>query len=355
MPRPLIETSDDTTIQNQLDLLRTWHQQMNSDLSVALVYGGVSEEDRLYLKESPAEQISVTALASSLEHLGIRFEILDPCEERYVASLTRFDVVLSSLHGPYGEDGRLQGLLDYLRKPYCGSGVAASAVAADKLLCKQTMRGLSVPTPHWWLWNDETVQWTSRPVMVKPTLGGSSVGMSLVHSYDELRPALEKAAAIDGQVMVEDYVFGSPVTVGLLELPDGLLVLPPLAIDVPDADFYDADTKLDADRTSTVSFRRADLSRTMITRLEHYAVRLWDGLGCQGSARIDFMVADNAEPQALEVNTNPGMSTGSNFVTAAELCGIGHADIVLALLHEALTRPPYHGPLPEPFFEAVSG
>ncbi|ROO88089.1 D-alanine--D-alanine ligase [Actinocorallia herbida] len=348
--------ADTPAVEAQLHVLRSWRAERCAGLSVALVYGGVSTEDRLYIAESPVEQMSVTALARSLKSIGVHFDILDPCEPAFVRSIAGYDVVLSNLHGPYGEDGRLQGLLDYLRKPYCGSGVAASAVAADKLLCKRAMRGLEVPTPGWRVWDGRTWEWAGRPAMVKPSLGGSSVGMSLVHTLDGLRTAVEEAAAVDsGHVLIEDYIPGTPVTVALLELPDGLLVLPPLMTDVPDAEFYDAASKLDADSTGTVRTRPADLTPVALAALEHFAVKLWDGLGCRGLARVDFMVTRIGEPYALEVNTNPGLSSESNFVTAAELCGFDHADVVTAILHEALTRPAYSGPLPEPVFEVASG
>ncbi len=95
------------------------------------------------------EQLSITALTCTLAGLGVPAVVLDPCERSFLRALLDFDVVMPAVHGPYGEDGRLQGLLDYLRRPYCGSGVAASALAADKALCKLAMTGLGVPTPRW--------------------------------------------------------------------------------------------------------------------------------------------------------------------------------------------------------------
>ena len=173
--------------------LRDWRQSRQG-LGVALIYGPVSAEDRLYHSKCPVEQRSVTALSEALEEIGARWKVLNPCEPDFIMDLAGYDVALSNLHGPYGEDGRLQGLLDYLRVPYCGSGVAASAVAADKILCKRVMLTLGVPTPGWWVWSGGPVHWNGRPVMVKPPFGGSSVGMSLVRDPADLPGALADAA-----------------------------------------------------------------------------------------------------------------------------------------------------------------
>lgn len=135
-------------VTTQIQVLRARHHVL-AGMRAAVIYGGLSAEDRLYRSRSPVEQMSITAVTRALAELGMEAAVLDPCERSFLRSLLDFDVVVPALHGPYGEDGRLQGLLDYLRRPYCGSGVAASAVAADKALCKLAMAGLSVPTPRW--------------------------------------------------------------------------------------------------------------------------------------------------------------------------------------------------------------
>lgn len=192
--------------------------------------------------------------------------------------------------------------------------------------------------------------------MVKDPLGGSSVGMTLVHEEVDIAEALRAASGPDGgEVLIETYTPGTPVTVGLLELPTKeVLVFPPLATSVHDAEFYDAETKLDADSKGTVSVAPAELDPSILTRLAGHAKTLWDGLGLRGQARVDFMVTGDDEVYALEVNSTPGMSWGSNYVTGAVLCGLSHSDVVLAMLHEALTRRPYDVPLPTPVFTATT-
>ncbi|WP_371791837.1 ATP-grasp domain-containing protein [Streptomyces sp. NBC_01471] len=349
-----LDAGSGSFVQQATQALRDWGQEQQR-LGVALIYGPVSLEDRLYHSKCPVEQRSVTALAGALEMIGARWKVLDPCKPTFIPELAGYDVALSNLHGPFGEDGRLQGLLDYIRMPYCGSGVAASAMAADKILCKRVMESLGVPTPGWWVWTGGPADWTGRPVMVKPPFGGSSVGMSLVRDQGALPMALANAARDEGDpVLVEDYIPGTPLTVGLLEMPGGaVLSFPPLATEVTEADFYDADTKLDADSSGAVTVRAADLTLALLAEITGYARTLWDGMGLRGSARVDFMLTESGQVNALEVNTTPGMSRDSNFAVGGAMVGLRHTDLVLAMLHEALTRPPYDVPLPTPAF-AVS-
>jgi D-alanine-D-alanine ligase len=349
----VIDPADRAFLTGQMREVRAWAERSAGQFTVAVIYGGVSAEDQLYITKSPPEQLSVTALSSVLTELGVRFSVLDPCRPQFITELAGFDVALPNLHGPFGEDGRLQGLLDYLRIPFCGSGVAASAIAADKIVCKQMMAALGIPTPAWRTWPGPAAAWPGHPVMVKPRMGGSSVGMSLARDQHGLPAALALAETGDPPgVLVEDYIPGLPVTVGLLELPGGVLVLPPLATRVASAEFYDAAAKLGAGDGSTVWYGHAALAEPALTALTMHALALWEGLGCRGMARADSIVTEPGEVFALELNTIPGMSYDSNFLTAAGLCGLGPADVVTAILHEALTRPRYDAPLPVPVFTA---
>jgi D-alanine-D-alanine ligase len=348
---PMVDAADRAGVTRALDEVRRWAEADLRDLSVAIVYGPVSAEDQLYLSKCPPGQLSVNALSAALDELGVRSEVLDPCRGAFIRDLTRFHVALSNLHGPFGEDGRLQGLLDYLRMPYCGSGVAASAIAADKVLCKRLMESAGIPTPRWRVWPDAEPVLPGGAVMVKPRMGGSSVGMSLVWDQATLDVAATEAQDSAGDppgVLVEEYVPGVPVTVGMLELPGAVLVFPPLATYVRSAEFYDSDVKLDANTEGTVACERADLPRPVLDALIASSLRLWHALGCRGMARVDFIVADDGGVVALEVNTTPGLSYESNFVTAAGLCGLRHADVVTAILHEAMARRRYDAPLPLP-------
>lgn len=334
-----------------LSTVNAWADSALRELSVAVVYGGVSAEDRLYISKSPAGQLSITALSETLTQLGVRYEVLDPCRSSFIRDVAGFDMALPNLHGPFGEDGRLQGLLDYLRVPCCGSSVAASAIAADKVLCKRHMEALGIPTPAWRTWPGPTAAWAGRPVMVKARMGGSSVGMSLVRREEDLDAAIQNAEFSDPLgALIEDHVQGLPITVGMLELPSRVVVFPPLATEVRAAEFYDADAKLDAADEGTVRCSEALLPTSAAEAVNDYVLKLWDGLGCRGMARVDFIVADDGGIYGLEVNTTPGMSRESNYVTGAALLGLTLADILLAVLREAHTRRRYDVPLPVPDF-----
>jgi D-alanine-D-alanine ligase len=349
---PRIAFGDKATVQHATQELRDWAQDLPT-LNVGLIYGGVSAEDRLYIAKSPLEQLSITALTASLSQLGTRFTVLDPCNATFIQSLSTYDVALSNLHGPFGEDGRLQGMLDYLRIPYCGSGVAASAVAADKVRCKWAMNNLGIPTPEHQVWHSgEPMLWPGKSVMIKPSLGGSSVGMSLVHHKGALAGALGEAWATDpSAILIEEYIPGIPVTVGLLELKGGLVAFPPFA-QTHSGEWCDASDKLDAGGTNTPSVTIAELPDTVVKTLINQAHALWDGLGCRGMARVDSIVTDKGEVFALEVNTIPGMSRQSNFMISAAASGFDYNDVVRSILREATTRIPYDVPLPHPTFAA---
>ncbi|WP_331740619.1 ATP-grasp domain-containing protein (plasmid) [Streptomyces sp. NBC_00015] len=354
--KTLLDPNNRDLIDAQLAVL---HGTDLGDPTVALVYGnGVSEEDRLYRSQSPVEQLSVTALGDSLTEIGLKWAELDPCSPAFVQDVTtNYDLVLSNLHGPYGEDGCLQGLLDWVRVPYCGNGVAACAVGADKIHSKAFMTALGIPTPPWQVWNGSaiSVRWSGLPLMIKPSLGGSSVGMQLVRHGDELRTALRRARDVDqAPVLVEEFISGTPVTVGLLELPGGIVAFPPLTTDVHGADYYDAATKLDADRRGPVTVELAEFPPHILELLTRHAYTLWDVMGCRGALRVDFIVTGQGVPYALEVNPTPGMSRDGNFAIGACTVGMSHADMVRAYVHEALSRPAYDVPLPAPQFTGPS-
>ncbi|WHX24204.1 ATP-grasp domain-containing protein [Streptomyces malaysiensis subsp. malaysiensis] len=213
--------------------------------------------------------------------------------------------------------------------------------------------------PH--VWTGGPATWKGRPVMVKPPFGGSSVGMSLVHDPAELPGALADAAVGEGAaVLVEDYVSGTPLTVGLLELPGGsVIVFPPPATEANEAEFYDADTKIDVDSRGTVTVCAAEPAPDVLDRITRDVRTLWDGIGLRGSARIDLILTESiltedGEPYVLEVNSTPGMSRDSNFAVGAAMIGLTHTSVVLAMLHEALARPPYDMPLPAPAFSSAT-
>ncbi|MCW2679910.1 MAG: D-alanine--D-alanine ligase [Frankiales bacterium] len=305
---------------------------------VAVVHGPSSQEDALYLGQVPPEQWSRTALLHALQALQVPAEHLDPTSPDFVDRLRQHDLVLLNAHGPYGEDGRVQGLLDYLGLPYTGSGVLASAVGMDKVVSKALFRDLGLATPLGHLLREGEAPGLPVPVMLKAVDGGSSVGLELVEDLGHLAPAaaVMRAQGFD-RLFLEEYLPGRSVTVSVMELPGGRRALPPLESVVagePDA-VYDLDAKLGGHGAAQVDHRcPEDLGEQVLAEMTRGSERVFDVLGARGAIRVDFVVHAGV-PFALEVNTCPGLQPASNLPVAAAMAGLDYEDVVLALLVSA--------------------
>ena len=246
-------------------------------------------------------------------------------------SLTR---VLIMLHGPGGEDGSLQGALQFLGLPYTGSGVFASALAMDKLHSKQFWQGVGLPTAKFAVLNDstdwqETLDALGGVVMVKPSHEGSSLGMTRADSAAELKKAWVEAAALDSSVIAEQWISGAEYTVALL---DGE-VLPPIRLET-DHSFYDYNAKYLADDTRYLC--PCGLDRDREAELKALALAAFNSLGCSGWGRVDVMCDQTGAFQLLEVNTVPGMTDHSLVPMAAKAAGYSFDELVLKILDTSL-------------------
>lgn len=320
-------------------------------LAVGIVYGPMSEEDRVYIHGAPRDEWSLTALTDALRSRGALPVHLDPTDDDFLARVTDADVLLMNCHGPYGEDGRLQGTLDYLGVPYTCSGVLPSAVGMDKVVSKAVFTTLGVLTPRSLPLTDHepaSPDDLGFPVMLKAVDGGSSVGITLIHRQEELD---RERVALEGRgfrrLFLEEYVPGRSVTISVLGTPDGPCALPALecAIDAP---FYDESAKLGSGEAPQVDYRwPSDLPEQALTAMADGACTVFEFLQCRGAIRVDFLVDDSGQPWALEVNTVPGLQRKSNLPEAARLAGIGYEDLVAYLVLEAVDRreastPPWH-------------
>ncbi len=256
------------------------------------------------------------------------------------------DVVFPVLHGPFGEDGTVQGVCEIAGVPYVGAGVGASAIAMDKAMFKTVARSLHIPVvesvevyaPQWRdapaAIRDEINGALPYPVFVKPARLGSSVGISKVNGPDDLDGAIEAALAHDRKVLVERGMSGKEVEVGVLG-NDDLLVSPVGEIRY-DNDWYDYDTKYLPGRMDLEV--PAEISAEMSERLRDVARRAFVAIGCEGMARIDFFVEDSGDVRVLEINTIPGFTPTSVYAKLFEAAGIGYADLVERLVQLALER-----------------
>ena len=262
-----------------------------------------------------------------------------PTSDNAPATLADVDVVLPILHGPFGEGGTVQGLLELADVPYVGAGVAASALAMDKDLFKKVMRdsGISVARHVALRLGDEVRNPFGYPVFVKPARLGSSVGISKVHDESELRPAVELARRHDEKVLVEELVAGMEVECGVL----GNRVPPPIAslpgrIDTLEHEWYDYESKYEAGGMDLVI--PPELPRETIERVQHVAVDAFIASECEGMARVDFFVRDDGEVVVNELNTIPGFTGTSVYAKLFEASGIPYAELLDRLVALALER-----------------
>jgi D-alanine-D-alanine ligase len=320
------------------------------DLRIGVVYGPKSREDAFYIANSPPELLTVTHICETLEGLGLSFGVIDPCnEDTFVAELDACDLMFLVCHGEFGEDGRLQGLLDYLGKPYTGSGVAASAVGIDKLLCKLVLSGAGIATPEYVELDPDDGPDASLarveaafppPWIAKPVTGGSSIGVSVAHTAEALLEFLgELPPAEELRYFVEPFLAGRIITAAILEAEPGLPITLPLIEVTQEREFYDAETKLDRGLASPHYGVPTDLPADAYAEVERLALRTYSVLGCLDFARVDFVVSRQT-PLVLEVNTIPGMSLSSGYRAAMEHGGLSSEEVVLALLRSAWQRGP---------------
>jgi D-alanine-D-alanine ligase len=284
------------------------------------------------------------ALQSGDEHVLVRRTVTSSvpmrAEDRTPAVLGSVDVVLPILHGPFGEDGTVQGLLELLDVAYVGSGVAASALAMDKDLFKKVMRdsGIPVARHHTIRLGDDVSNPFGYPVFVKPARLGSSVGITKVRDESSLAEAVALARRHDEKVLVEEFVDGVEAEVGVLgnRVPPPLASLPG-AIDTLEHDWYDYASKYDDDGMRLVA--PPNLSPETIDLLQRRAVEAFVASECEGLARVDFFVrASDGEVIVNELNTMPGFTATSVYAKLFEASGIGYAELLDRLIDLALER-----------------
>jgi D-alanine-D-alanine ligase len=294
---------------------------------VAVLMGGRSAEREISLK-------SGTMVLNALKKSGVDAHAFDPRDSSLQElKAQRFERAFIALHGRFGEDGTVQGALEYLGIPYTGSGVMASALAMDKWRTKLLWQAAGLPTPAWEVVTAQTdpAGLASRlklPLMVKPAREGSSIGMSKVTSVEKILPALQLAARYDDVVIAERFIEGVELTAGILaEEP-----LPLIRLETP-REFYDYEAKYFADDTRYIlpCGLPADQERSF----QKLALEAFRVLGCSGWGRVDLMVDRAGHPSLLEVNTIPGMTDHSLVPMAARARGIAFEQLVVRILDNA--------------------
>jgi D-alanine-D-alanine ligase len=296
---------------------------------VAVVCGGDSSEREISL-------LTGSAVLAALARRGIDAHRIDARTELARLWTEHFDRVWIALHGPGGEDGTLQGLLECLGVPYTGSGVGACAIGMDKLATKRLALSVGVATaPFVTLGGpadfDTALDALGLPLIVKPASQGSSVGMSKVERANQLPAAYRAAAAFERSVFAERWVEGGEYTVAVL----AGAALPAIRIETPRA-FYDYEAKYL--RNDTRYFCPAGLSPAAAEHLGNLALATFEATGAYGWGRVDFMMDASGRPQLLEINTVPGMTDHSLVPMAARAAGIDFDELVWRVLETSLAR-----------------
>jgi D-alanine-D-alanine ligase len=297
---------------------------------IAVLMGGTSAERPVSLR-------SGDAVFSALKSVGADVVAID-VQAHAISQLTEldFDIAFIALHGRGGEDGTIQGVLEWLDKPYTGSGVMASALAMDKWRTKMIWQAAGLPTPTAFLLEDNS-DWSGLinaldlNAIVKPAREGSSIGMRRVHNADELKNSYEFACEYDGMVLAERWVEGREFTVAIV---DGE-ALPVIQLKTSH-EFYDYDAKYEANDTEYLL--PSELSEIEERHLQQLALKAFDILGAQGWGRIDVMQDRSGDFWLLEANTSPGMTDHSLVPMAAKAHGLDFPALVLRLLTEAKQR-----------------
>lgn len=296
---------------------------------VAVLLGGKSAEREVSLD-------SGTAVLEALVRSGVNAEAFDP-QERSVTELVNYDRAFIVLHGRGGEDGQIQGALEWLNVPYTGTGVQGSAIGMDKVKTKQVWQGSELPTaPYRIVTKDsdatDLVNALGLPLIIKPVHEGSSIGMSKVEKIEDFAEAITKATEHDAVVMAEKWISGREYTIVVLNGQ----ALPVIRLEPPqDVAFYDYEAKYQ--RNDVQYGIPCGLSEAEEQQLKALSLRAFQAVGASGWGRIDAMQDEQGNFWLLEVNTVPGMTSHSLVPKAAAAVGYSFDELCVAILEQTLT------------------
>lgn len=293
---------------------------------VGVLMGGLSREREISLKTGKAVLKALTEKGYHVQPVDVGYDIAE------VLLKEKIECAFLALHGRFGEDGAIQGMLELMRIPYTGSGVLASSLAMHKVMSKKIFLYEKVPTPSYDAFErveieKETLRKISLPlpVIVKPAREGSTLGISIVRKEEQLLPALREAAKYDEEILIEEFIRGKEITVGVL----GDIPLPIIEI-VPKSGFYDYHSKYTKGETEYIIPAR--IPREKYLYAQEIAIKAFKVLGCSGCARVDLMTDEEGSPFVIDVNTMPGMTETSLLPQAASYAGINFEELAERIL-----------------------
>lgn len=307
----------------------------NKNQVVAVVMGGPSAEREVSLNTG-------AAIANALREYGYTNVVeidLDPRNFGKQLAESKAEVVFNAVHGLYGEDGRLQTLLEIREMPYTGSGMIASVSCMDKVITKRMLRDAGISTPACLIVNkkessikEKIMQRFSLPVVIKPASQGSSIGVEIVKEENQLDEALANAFKYSRDILVEEFIGGKELTVSMMQKDGEVVALPVIHI-APHSGTYDYHSKYTKGATEYIC--PADLDEETTKKVQEISKQAYEVLGCSGVARADVMLDEEGNGYVLEINTVPGMTATSLVPKAAAAAGISFPELCNIILQSA--------------------
>ena len=307
-------------------------QKIEKNAKIAVLSGGLSSEAEVSRRSGKGCYEALKRLGyTNVELIEVDTNIAQKLKEE------NYDYAYNALHGKYGEDGCIQGILETLQIPYTGCGVMASAVCMNKEYTKRILSTCpDIPLiKSAFVKKGENVKEKTKdlkyPLITKPVSEGSSFGMTKVNTPDELEKAYQDAIKYNDDVLIEEYLVGICATVGILEGEDGLFATEILELR-PKNEWYDYEAKYTKGMTEFIL--PAELSDDMTKQVKEIAIKAFDIAGCKGVSRVDFLIVNNI-PYVLEINTSPGMTETSDLPAQANAMGINYDNLVQIILNGA--------------------
>lgn len=301
----------------------------NKDAKIAVLCGGMSSEREVSLR-------SGKNCLGALHRLGYKNAEIVDVSPNVMNDLKGFEYAYNTLHGKYGEDGCIQGVLEIMKIPYTGCGVMASAICMNKEYTKKvlsTNKNIPLIKSAFVKKGEDlmkAVEGLQYPLITKPVSEGSSFGMTKVNKPEELQAAYEEAIKYNDDVLIEEFIDGFFITVGVLE-KDGKAFATEILEIRTKTEWYDFDAKYTKGLSEFI-VPATGLSKEATELTKKIAVEAHETAGCSGVSRVDFMVKDD-KPYFLEINTNPGMTDTSDLPAQAKVCGIDYDNLVLMILN----------------------
>lgn len=308
-------------------------QKIDKNAKIAVLCGGMSTEAEISRR-------SGKGCFDALQRLGYKNSVLVEVDKNIAQTFQdgKYEYAYNVLHGKYGEDGCIQGILEILQIPYTGCGVMSSAICMNKEYTKRilaTCPEIPLAKSAFVRKGEDVMEKTKDlkfPVFTKPVSEGSSFGMTKVNSRDELQAAYDEAVKYNDDVLIEEFIEGAFVTVGVLE-QDGKNFATEILEIKPKNEWYDFESKYTPGMSEFIL--PANLDETLTKKVKDISIKAHETAGCRGVSRVDFMISNDGIPYVIEINTSPGMTATSDLPAQSKVMGISYDQLVQIILNGA--------------------